>query len=94
VKRKTTVLTIMAIAVIAAATLITVNTQSQTRNLPQQKSESEIPIADINSPQFQKDENRNIRISRGEKYNTGHPLEDIFPRPQWIFSNCRLAMRL
>ncbi len=79
VKRKTTVLTIMAIAVIATATLITVNTQSQTKNIPQQyKLDPDIPIVDINSPAFRKGEDREIRKSRGEKYNTSQPLEDIF----------------
>ena len=78
-KRITTVLRIMAIVVITTATLITVNTQSQTRNLPQQyKLDPDIPIVDINSPAFRKGEDREIRKSRGEKYNTGQPLEDTF----------------
>jgi hypothetical protein len=79
VKKITIVLRIMAIAVITTATLITVNTQSQTKNIPQQyKLDPDIPIVDINSPAFRKGEDREIRKSRGEKYNTGQPLEDIF----------------
>lgn len=74
----------MAIITIAVATALrTGNIQSQTRNItPQYKLDPDIPIVDINSPAFRKGEDREIRKNRGEKYNTGQPLEDTFREPR------------
>lgn len=81
-KRIALVISLAVLLVGFTATLITVDTQSQTKNAPQQQNpEPDIPVVDINSQSFRNDENKDLRTNRGQKYNTGFPIKDVAKPP-------------
>jgi len=78
-KRNIALLFVICFAI--GAIFITTTSQTQKLVQPQEVGE-EIPVVNFNAREANDAQERSIRAIRGQKYNTGNPLKDVFTRPE------------
>ncbi len=73
---KTLLVTLFIAFAFVAASLVTINIQSQTKVIVQQKSKEELPTVNLDETEAFNQDGKELRQKRGQKYNTGTPLKD------------------